>query len=306
MLFVSTSLVYFLASLMLDPRSNFLTMRPQPSDSTIDAALDAANINDEEPLLARYLDWLGGIATDWDWGRSPAGQPVWDVLWHRIVVSVHLVSIAVVIAVVVGVALGVYTAKRKYQVVDRVATATSSFFLATPAFVLALLTVMVYLQLHERLGTNGLYVTGLGTGGLVDQAQHLLLPTVVLVCSTYYHYHLTQRTYLLDAINADYVRTARSKGVRRGPAIRRHALRMASVPTTFSVAASLTATVTGSLFVEIVFAVHGAGQFFVETLNTNDINGAVAVAFIAGVATCAGLLVADVAVALIDPRTRLG
>lgn len=305
MLFVSISGVYFLASWFLDPRSNYRAMRPRPPASSINASLDYANINDQEPLIHRYWDWLQGVALHWDWGYSPRGEPVNDVVWQRAAVSLQLVLIATILSVIIGIGLGVITAIRKYGVLDQAANGVSAVLLVVPIFVAALLVRMGYLWLHAHFGVDWFAVTGLGDGSLGDYVTHLALPTLVLTLMMYVTFHLTQRTYLMDTINADYVRTARAKGVPKAKAIRRHALRTSLIPTAFGVALTMTSMVTGALFVEQIYAIHGAGLYFIETLNKNDINGAVAVAFLGGVATCAGLLLADIFVAMLDPRTRI-
>ena len=148
-------------------------------------------------------------------------------------------------------------------------------------------------------------MTGLGTGGFVEYLQHVALPTLTLTLVGYVGYHFTQRSYLLDSMNADYVRTARAKGLPKNVAIRRHALRTSMIPTAMGVVWSLTSVITGSVFVETIFAIDGAGKYFIETLTNNDINGAVAIAALGGAATCLGLLLADIVVALLDPRIRI-
>jgi peptide/nickel transport system permease protein len=93
--------------------------------------------------------------------------------------------------------------------------------------------------------------------------------------------------------------------VRKNTAIRRHALRMSFIPSAYGIAFSMTLMVTGVVFVESVFAIDGAGLYFLTALNNNDINGSVAIMFLGGAATCAGLWLADILVAIIDPRTRI-
>ncbi|WP_372698211.1 ABC transporter permease [Arthrobacter sp. JSM 101049] len=305
MLFLATSGVYFLASWFLDPRSNYLALRPKPPIESINASLDYANINDQVPLLERYWNWLTDIVLHWNWGYSPVGEPVSEIIWDRAWVSVQLVAISTALAVVIGIAIGVRSAIRKYGVFDHVSNSVSVVFLVMPSFVLALLVVLVYLNLQQRFDLHWFAVTGLGDGSFLGYVQHLFLPTLVLTLIGYVGFHLTQRTYLLDTMNADYVRTARAKGVPRTLAIRRHALRTSMIPTAYGVAFSITGTVTGAVFVEQIFAIHGAGLYFIETLAKNDINGAVSVAFLGGVATCAGLLLADIFVAFLDPRIRI-
>lgn len=118
-------------------------------------------------------------------------------------------------------------------------------------------------------------------------------------------YHLTQRTYLLDTMNADYVRTARAKGLPLNVAIRRHALRTSLIPTAVDVAFSIASVFTGAVITETVFAINGVGSYFVQAISQNDINGSVAVTAFGGVCTLTGALLADIFSAWLDPRIRL-
>jgi len=305
MLFAATTLAYFLASSFLNPRSNYVQMRPPPPEASIDASLDFANVNDKMPVVARYGRWLEQVALHWNWGVSPQGESVNGAVAHRALVSVKLVTLATVLAVLLGVSIGVAAAIRQYRLFDRVSNAISVFFLVSPTFVLALLLVLGGIRFNEAIGARWFFVTGLGDAGFLDYLRHIALPTVTLTLVGYVGYHLTQRTYLLDTMNADYVRTARAKGVPKNVAIRRHALRTSLIPTAIGVVWSLTSVITGSVFVETIFAIDGAGKYFVDALTKNDINGSVAIAALGGCATCAGLLLADIVVALLDPRIRV-
>jgi peptide/nickel transport system permease protein len=305
MLFAATTLAYFLASSFLNPRSNYVQMRPQPPEASIDASLDFANVNDKVAVVTRYGRWLEQVALHWNWGVSPQGENVNGAVAHRALVSAKLVTLATVLAVLLGVSIGVAAAIRQYRLFDRVSNAISVFFLVCPTFVLALLLVLGGIRFNEAIGARWFFVTGLGDGGFLDYLRHIALPTVTLTLVGYVGYHLTQRTYLLDTMNADYVRTARAKGVPKNVAIRRHALRTSLIPTAIGVVWSLTSVITGSVFVETIFAIDGAGKYFVDALTKNDINGSVAIAALGGCATCAGLLLADIVVALLDPRIRV-
>ena len=306
MLFLATSLTYFLASAFLDPRSDYLKLRPIPPESSIDASLTYAGVNDKTPIMERYGHWLHQIITQWNWGYSPQGEPINHQLWGRAWVSFQLVMPATILTVALGVGLGVYTAIRKYKAADRTWNVISSFFLIVPTFVLALLIVLAYLQIDQHTGEHHpLSVVGLDTSSPLAYVQSLALPVISLTLATYAGYHFTQRTYLLDEINADYVRTARAKGLTKNVAIRRHALRPSLIPTAFSVALNVALAVTGAVFIESIFAIQGAGLYFLSTLQQNDINGAVGVAFLGGLFTCVGLTLADVTIAMIDPRIRI-
>jgi peptide/nickel transport system permease protein len=305
MLFAATTLAYFLASSFLNPRTNYLQMRPRPPEESIDVSLNLANVNDKVPVVERYLVWLEKVALHWDWGLSPQGESVNGAIAYRAVVSAKLVLIATILAVLIGVSVGVASAIRQYKLFDRVSNAVSAFFLVCPTFVLGLVIVLGGIRFNDAIGARWFYVTGLGDGGFVDYLQHVALPTLVLTLVGYVGYHLTQRTYLLDTMNADYVRTARAKGVPKGVAIRRHALRTSLIPTAMGVVWSLTSVITGAVFTETIFAIDGAGKYFIDALSKNDINGSVAIAAMGGLTTCAGLLLADIVVAMLDPRIRI-
>ncbi|WP_242496422.1 ABC transporter permease [Xylanimonas protaetiae] len=312
MLFLATSLVYFLASFFMDPRSNYLSRNPRPPMASIDASLTAANINDKTPIFERYWNWITGIVLHWDWGLSPTQEPVSGAITSRIGASVQLLSLATVLGIVIGVGLGVYTATRQYKWQDRVLGGISTFFLVVPTAVLALGVVIGAIWLNQAVGFRLFYVTGLhsyeGHNWLLklsDLAQHLILPTIVLTVITAVTYHLTQRTYLLDTMNADYVRTARAKGLPLNVAIRKHALRTSLIPTTVNVAFTVAGVFTGAVITETIFAINGLGKYFITSLVNNDINASVAIAAFGGACALIAALLADVAVAWIDPRVRI-
>jgi peptide/nickel transport system permease protein len=312
MLFLATSLTYFLASAFMDPRSNYLARNPRPPMASINASLTAANINDETNIFVRYGIWLKNIVLHWNWGLSPDQEPVAGAITSRIGASVQLLTIATVLGIVLGVAIGVYTAIRQYKWQDQVLGGFATFFLVVPTAVLALIVVIAAIYLNQATGVRIFYVTGLGGGtgdgffaDVLSIVQHLVLPTIVLTIITGVTYHLTQRTYLLDTMNADYVRTARAKGLPLNRAISKHALRTSLIPTTVNVAFTIAGVFTGAVITETIFAINGLGRYFITALVDNDINASVAIAAFGGACTLTGALLADVAVSWLDPRVRI-
>ncbi|MCI1219745.1 MAG: ABC transporter permease [Bifidobacterium sp.] len=312
MLFVAISMTYFLASAFMDPRSNYMERHPAPPVASINAALDNANINDQTPIILRYGRWLKNVLFHWNWGLAPDQSPVGAAVSQRIMASVELVTLATILGIVIGVGIGVYTAIRQYKWQDRALNMVATFFLVIPPAVLGLFVVLIAISFNGLVGSRVFYVTGLqsyqGSNPalwLLDFLQHIVLPTIVITIPGAVGYHLTQRTYLLDTMNADYVRTARAKGLTLNQAIRRHALRTSLIPTTVNVAFSIASVFTGAVITETVFAINGLGRYFVTTLTTNDINGSVCIAAFGGVCTLAGALLADIFSAWLDPRIRL-
>jgi peptide/nickel transport system permease protein len=181
-----------------------------------------------------------------------------------------------------------------------------------PTVVLAILVVFFAIEINQQTGARVFYVTGLSsyTGdnmflAFIDFLQHILLPTIVLTIISAVGYHLSQRTYLLDEMHADYVRTARAKGLTKKQAIRKHALRASLIPTSVQVAFSIASIFTGAVMTEKIFAIHGLGEYFINCINNNNINGAVAVAAFSGACTLVGALMADLFAAALDPRIKM-
>ncbi|WP_406146856.1 ABC transporter permease [Streptomyces sp. NBC_01012] len=312
MIVVATNATYFLSSWFLDPRSNYKELRPVRSEAQIDRALAPYNLDPQVPVVQRWWDWLTSVVVHFDWGRSPTGVSVNGEIGYRSVISAELVTIATILSVVIGVSLGVYTAARQYGWADRVSQAVSIAVFNIPTSVAALGMVFVAIWLNQHAGLHFLYVAGENSpnvDGLLptigDRFLHLILPTLTLTLVGYVSYHLTQRSLLLDTINADFVRTARATGLTRTQAIRRHALRTALIPTATSVAFSIPAIFTGAVITETVFGWNGMGQYFIQTINKNDVHGAVATAAFAAALTAIGAILADIATALLDPRVRV-
>lgn len=312
MIFVAANLTYFLANAFLDPRANYLQLRPQPPADQVARSLAQYNLDPNVPVWERWWTWLTGIVTGWDWGRSPIGDSVNAQIAFRIGVSAQLVILALILATVIGVTLGVFTATRQYRPADRIVQGTSIVTVNIPTVVGALAVVLVAITMNRALGGTFLYVAGASSPGitgfwptLVDRLQHLVLPTITLTLLSYAGYHLLQRSLLLDDVDADYVRTARAKGLTRRQAVRRHALRTTLIPVATSVAFAVPALFTGAVITETIFAWQGMGQYLIQTISKNDVHGAVAVAAFGAAMTAVGAMLADIAVVTLDPRVRL-
>lgn len=312
MIVVATNITYFLAWGFLDPKNNFVGRRPPLSPEQIDQQLIPKNLSDTVPLIERWWTWLTSILLRWDWGVSPTGGSVNEQVAYRMWVSAELVLGATIISTILGIALGVYTASRQYKLADRIGQATSIITMNINIVVAALALVLLAINFNEWIGVRVFYVTGSSSKGvegffpvLIDALQHLALPTIALTIVGYANIHFLQRSLLLDNINADYVRTARAKGLTKPQAIRKHALRTSMIPVATQVAFTIPAIFTGAILTETIFAWNGMGRYFVDALNKNDIHATVAIAAFGAVLTAIGAIMADIAVVVLDPRVRV-
>ncbi|MCH3925751.1 MAG: ABC transporter permease [Atopobiaceae bacterium] len=231
MIFVATSLTYFLACAFMSPRSNFESKTPRPPQDSIEASLDRTNLNDKTPVLERYQRWLGGILTQWDWGMSPDGDSVNSQIAGRISASVELMTLATVLSIAIGVSLGVYTAQRQYLWQDRFWSGLASVFMVIPTVVLAILVVFFAIEINQQTGARVFYVTGLSsyTGdnmflAFIDFLQHILLPTIVP------HNHLGGRLPPESSVRTSWMRCTPTMCARHVPRASRRSRPSGSMP----------------------------------------------------------------------------
>ncbi len=321
LLMVAVSLSYMLAGTQLDPRSMLIEQeltKGQKVDydtlvASIDNRLNKWNINPETPVFSRFWAWIQNVVLHWDWGFSPKGDNITDEIGRRAMVSLQLGVLGFLIGIVVGVALGAWSAMRQYTASDRVVTAISIIVLSTPPMVIAVFLQIGVTKLNQELGFQLISFVGQRSAippdgtipQLLDRLNHLILPTISMSLGGIAQYSRYQRNLMLDTLGADYVRTARAKGLRHGTAVRKHALRTSLIPMTTYFAFGMATLVLGATITEQVYGWQGLGIYSVTTIQAQDINGTVAVVAFSGVVTLAGALLSDVLVAMIDPRVRV-
>ena len=311
LLYVAVSLTFMLAATQLNPRALFALRQPPVDPQIVEAQLLRYNLSDNVPLLQRYWIWFTGVLHG-DWGYSPLGVDVADQISSRMWVSLRLLLVGTIAGIVIGVAVGAWTATRQYRVNDRVITAISLLIISTPAFVVGNVAQILAIGFNNATGTRTFeFVGDTGEVGnypfaeLADRLQHLFLPTMVLIILGAASMSRIQRNLMLDSLGADYVRTARAKGLRQGKAVMKHALRTALIPTGTYVAFSVATMFVGATFTERIFSFPGIGQYGVDTITNRDVNGVVAVTAFAGVCVLVGAVLSDIMVAILDPRVRL-
>ena len=304
LLFIATSLAYLLASASLDPSALWNRQDPSLNWDAIHANLVKYNISHDLPVWDRYVTWLRNVLFHWDWGRTPKGELINTLIGTKIFVSVRLVFLGAAIGMVGGVALGAWTATRQYRFSDRAISLISMIIISTPAMVIAILLQVLAVQINRSSGFQIFEFTGEGEGAL-GRLQHLLLPTLSMSLGGIASYSRFQRNLMLDTLGADYVRTARAKGLIKRKALTRHALRTALIPMATYFAFALATLFTGAAITERVYGWHGMGEYSISAIAGMDINGVTAVVAFAGLCTLTGALLSDVFVAIVDPRVRV-
>ena len=310
---VATTMAYVIASLVLNPRAAYEGRNPPPPAAVIDQQLTEYGVNDKDPLLGRYADWIGGVVLHGDFGKTVTGGDINDQLGSRALVSLRLLVLGSIIGAVVGVLVGVMSAVKQYQFTDRFFTGFSFLFIATPVFFTAVLLKFGALQINEAAGTTLLYYTGYETPGLdagfwgsfKDQVAHLILPTLSIALGLIAFFSRYQRNAMLDVMGSDFLRTAQAKGLTRRRALYKHGLRTALIPMATLLAFSFGTLAVGATFTEKIFGWHGMGEWLVDSIRGNDINVTATVAMFTAVFILFSGFLSDVLYAVLDPRVRV-
>jgi peptide/nickel transport system permease protein len=308
---IATSSTYFLAAAALNPRSNFEGRNPPPPPEVVDSLLDSLNLNNKTPIELRFERWVRGVF-EWNLGSTIDGGSVNDEMRRRMGVSLRLLLVGSILGSLAGVAAGAYGAVRQYGLSDHVMTFASFVLLSIPTVVLSVFLANSGASLNGAVGqrvvfNTGEYTPGLtewSSAGITDRLQHLVLPSLVLILQGFAFYSRYQRNSMLDVLGSDFVRTAQAKGLRRSRALIKHALRTALIPMGTFFAYEFALIFIGSIFVEKIFSWHGMGEWFIQSIQKNDVNATAAIGmFVAVLVLIAGFL-SDVVTVTLDPRIR--
>jgi ABC-type dipeptide/oligopeptide/nickel transport system permease component len=261
--------------------------------SAEDIAIITKNYGLDRPLVVQFFDWAGHAA-EGDLGQSFLYHtPVWSLIRDRLPVTLTLGLAAIAIALLVALPLGIVAAMREGSAVDRSLMMVALLGQAMPGFWLGLILIVLF----------GLDLQWLPISG-VDTWQGYIMPGIVLAFSAIPALMRLTRSGMIDALAADYIRTARAKGLGRAQIVLKHALRNAAMPVVSIAAVQLGFILGGSVVIESVFALPGVGYLAWESITKNDFPVVQAVVLFLAVIYIALTLLADMANALLDPRLR--
>jgi peptide/nickel transport system permease protein len=255
----------------------------------------------DRPAHVQYAAWLTRLAQG-DWGRSfRTGQPVLGAIAARLPVSLELALLSLALALLVALALGTVAAVRPGTPTDVGISLLTAFGTAMPNFWIAILLILLF-ALHLRVLPSS------GSVPLLDDplghARAMLLPTVTL--SFAYVCNLTRlvRAKMLEALETDYVRTARAKGLHERRVLWVHALRNSVLPVLSILAVSMSRLFGGAVVTETIFAMPGVGILLVDSILGRDFPVVQGIIVIVTVGVFATNFLIEIAYAVVDPRVR--
>ena len=254
----------------------------------------------DQPFLTRYASWIGG-ALRGDLGQSYTySSPILPLILQRLTVSGPLALLSMIIASLVALTAGVYAAERRGRVGDAAVMAASQVGLAVPNFWFGIVLVLIF-AVHWRLAPAGGFP---GWSDPVRALSALILPALALGLVQAAILTRVTRSALLEALNEDFMRTARAKGLSRRAALWRHALPNAMPPILTILGLQFANLIAGAVVVENVFVLPGLGRLIVQSIANRDV--LVVENCVMGLAAFVIALNAlvDIASAAIDPRLR--
>jgi peptide/nickel transport system permease protein len=262
----------------------------------------------DKPIQIRYLIWLKRMAT-LDFGNSYKDhRPVTEKILERVPVSLQLSLISIFLVYLFAVPVGVFAAVKQRSFSDRIVTLILFVLYSLPNFWTAMMLILLF---GGGQFLNWFPVYGLNSEGadrlpiaawLFDRGWHLVLPVFCLTYEGLAYISRQQRAGMLEVIRQDYIRTARAKGLSEKTVIFKHALRNSIIPIVTLMASLFPAILGGSVIVESIFSIPGMGKLGFDSILARDYPTIMGIAVISAFLTLIGILVADLAYTLVDPR----
>ena len=296
---VVASLLIFLTLQVVpgDPASYMLGLNASPE--TV-AALRAELGLDAGPV-ARYLAWVGGMLTG-DFGISYTYRtPVAGMVLDRLQVSLPLALMALALSTAIAFPVGIWAASRRGTAVDAGVMGATQLGVAVPNFWFAMLLVLVFAVKLRWVSAGGFPGW---QAGLLPGLRALALPAIALALPQASILARVMRSSLIDTLNEDFVRTARAKGLSRGQALRRHALRNALIPVLTIIGLQFSFLLAGAIIIENVFFLPGLGRLVFQAISQRDLIVVQSVVMLLVLAVIAVTYLVDLAYAWVDPRLR--
>ena len=307
-LVAASFLVFLFVASSGDPLAG-LRLTPNVSEDTVRNIEERKHL--DENVFVRYGYWLDDAVTNGFGTTLLTNEPILPELWRVMKNTLQLVIAAELIAILLGVSIGVCSALRQYSAFDYAATTFSFLGIAMPAFWIALMLQVLVVQTQGWTGHKLFPIANLndvdpGTGlaFVVDRAHHLFLPVLVLMVVNLAQYSRFMRASMLEVVNADYVRTARAKGLDERSVTMKHAFRNALIPLVTIMSLNFGTLLAGAVVTETVFSLDGMGLYFVTSLLSNDPYPVMAWLMIVATMVIVFNLIADIAYGLLDPRVR--
>ena len=309
-MFLIYVLMYNMPMGFIETKARELASRPGASKSYSEWLADLnAQYGMDKGIVQGYFTWLKS-AVRGEWGESwswtvPVTQKFHDTVWY----SFALGLVSFILEILIAIPLGIAAARKQYSFTDYFTTVVSMICISMPTFFLATILKYVFsvkLGWFELTGMQGRNYQSLSDfGKFLDVAKHFVLPAITITIISIGGLMRYTRTNMLEVLNADYIRTARAKGVPEKAVINKHAFRNTLIPLITTLGGSLPSLFSGALITETLFGIRGIGYASYYSMTQADIPFTMFYLAFISILTLLGNLISDLLYAVVDPRVRL-
>lgn len=309
-MFLIYVLMYNMPMGFIETKARELASRPGASKSYSEWLADLnAQYGMDKGIVQGYFTWLKS-AVRGEWGESwswtvPVTQKFHDTVWY----SFALGLVSFILEILIAIPLGIAAARKQYSFTDYFTTVVSMICISMPTFFLATILKYVFsvklgwFELTGMQGRNYQYLSDFGK--FLDVAKHFVLPAITITIISIGGLMRYSRTNMLEVLNADYIRTARAKGVPEKAVINKHAFRNTLIPLITTLGGSLPSLFSGALITETLFGIRGIGYASYYSMTQADIPFTMFYLAFISILTLLGNLISDLLYAVVDPRVRL-
>ena len=309
-MFLIYVLMYNMPMGFIETKARELASRPGASKSYSEWLADLnAQYGMDKGIVQGYFTWLksavrGAWGERWSW-TVPVTQKFHDTVWY----SFALGLVSFILEILIAIPLGIAAARKQYSFTDYFTTVVSMICISMPTFFLATILKYVFsvklgwFELTGMQGRNYQYLSDFGK--FLDVAKHFVLPAITITIISIGGLMRYTRTNMLEVLNADYIRTARAKGVPEKAVINKHAFRNTLIPLITTLGGSLPSLFSGALITETLFGIRGIGYASYYSMTQADIPFTMFYLAFISILTLLGNLISDLLYAVVDPRVRL-
>lgn len=249
----------------------------------------------DRPVFEQYLSyWNSLLHGDLGLSYKQANTSVNDIIETHFPVSARVGAVAVIVSLLIGIPLGLLAAVYRGRAIDMASMAFATIGISIPVFVISVLLMYLFANVLQWLPSYGL-----------TSWRHYILPVACLSFNPIAYIARQTRSSMLDALEQDYVRTARAKGVSELLVVIKHALKNALTPVITYLGPLVAGLLTGSFVVERLFSVPGIGRYFVQSVSDRDYTMIMGIVIFFGIFVVICNLVSDILLAIVDPRVKL-
>lgn len=283
---------------------NPLDMMRNPFVSETALEMKAESLGLNQPIYLQYITWIRELLKG-NLGYSYITyQPVSKLILSHIGPTILLMGASLICGLLLAIPIGVYSAVKQYTKRDYLIVSASFLGISIPSFFLAIVFIYIFTLKLKWLPSNGMVTLG-GDGSFLDILKHMIQPALVLIIAVAGRNIRYIRSSMLEILNQDYLRTAKSKGVKNRTVIRKHAMRNALIPIITVIGMEIPMVFGGAVVIEQIYSWPGIGLLTMSSIMSRDYPAIMGLNLVAAIIVLLSNLLTDIAYRVVDPRIQL-